>query len=172
MNHTLTIETDTNSNEHKVNGNRIVQIDYYTEGIIKITRQHSRICVFGNLIMHKEVKRGLTSKIVFKCNMCNREEFVYTEDPKKEKSIINVGAVWGTLAVGSTYKHLDDFLGVNNIPSMPNSLFYSIQDELSEVLTLFNNYEYFMLESLFYSYGVNHVAKTWRMLQQRKKKLR
>ncbi|KAB0802471.1 hypothetical protein PPYR_04657 [Photinus pyralis] len=90
-----------------------------------------------NCVIKKVVKEevrwgtGLISKIIFKCTACPNEYSYFTEDPKKERSKINFGAVWGTLAVGSTYGHLEEFLSVIDVPPLTLYKFKQIENELA-----------------------------------------
>lgn len=85
--------------------------------------------------MKEEVRRGrgLASTIIFQCNSCTTTYHFDTENPTREKSLINVGAVWGTLASGSSYQTLNELLSCMDIPVMPPKLFYEIENELGKV---------------------------------------
>ncbi|KAK4882241.1 hypothetical protein RN001_005560 [Aquatica leii] len=52
----------------------------------------------------------------------------HTEDPTKKKSLKNYGAVWGTLATGSTLRHLQEFLSCMDVSPMPVDIFYKLEN--------------------------------------------
>lgn len=54
-----------------IQGNRIVELGYILKPVIKLQYEHSRKCTFGKLKV-KELRRGrgLNSKIIFECIMC------------------------------------------------------------------------------------------------------
>lgn len=117
--------------ECKVTGNRIVDIGFLLERTIELAEKHARSCTSGKLSIDQETRSGLFSTFMYKCNMCDKTMTCSTEDPKKPS--INTGAVWGTLASGSTYKHTEELLSVMNIPPLSNKMFYVIQEDLSKV---------------------------------------
>ncbi|KAJ8914124.1 hypothetical protein NQ315_016200, partial [Exocentrus adspersus] len=104
------------------------------ERAIDLQYEHSLKCTLGKLILQKEQRRGrgLVSCIVLKCNMCEKTYFVDTEDPKRNESVINVGAVWGTIATGSCYEHLIELLSCMNIPSLMKNMFYDLEEKLGK----------------------------------------
>lgn len=96
---------------------------------------HSKTCTFGKLRLEEELRRGqgLTSTIMLKCSMCEKNFLLHTENPNRAKSVINVGAVWGTLATGSCYEHLSELLSCMDIPAINKNLFYDLEEKLGRV---------------------------------------
>jgi len=122
--------------ESAIQGNRIVELGYVLDWAIKLQYKHSKKCTLGMLSVKEEKRRGtgLTSTIVFHCNMCSEIISFQTEDPTRPKSKINVGAVWGTLANGTSYEHLNELLSCMDIPNMNRPMFYDLENELGKVI--------------------------------------
>ncbi|XP_018570195.1 uncharacterized protein LOC108910152 [Anoplophora glabripennis] len=120
--------------ESPIQGNRIVELGYVLEWATSLQFNHSKICSVGKLIIVEEIQKGkgLTSTIIFQCNFCDERYAYDTENPNRPKSAINVGAVWGTLATGSSYEHMTEFLSCMNIPAMNGKLFYELEAELGK----------------------------------------
>lgn len=106
--------------EKKIQGNRIVRLGFVLKWAIVLQYNHSKKCTGGMLYIHKGLRRGLglISHILFKCTMCDEEILKSTEDPNLRNSVINNGAVWGTLATGSTHGQLEELLSCMDIPSL------------------------------------------------------
>lgn len=118
-----------------ISGNRIVDLGYILSWAIKLQYDHSKICTCGEIYVQKEISKdmGLTSCIIFACTQCDVIIRRYTENPQKTVSEINYGAVWGTMATGSTCGHLEEQLSCMNIPPMPANMFYNIEKILGLV---------------------------------------
>lgn len=116
-------------------GNRIVDLKYVLNWSVNLQYEHSKICTSGRLVVKEEIRwgTGLVSKIIFKCTMCPKEYTYFTEDPNKQVSKINYGAVWGTLSTGSTFSHLKEMLSVMDVPPMTLYTFKQIENELAGV---------------------------------------
>lgn len=118
-----------------IRGNRIVELGYVIDRILHLQYEHIKICTLGKLSVEEELRKnlGLVSSINLKCTMCERKYVICTEDPKRNVSLINTGAVWGTLATGSTHTHLSELLSCMDVPQMPASMFNKIETNLGEV---------------------------------------
>lgn len=116
----------------------MVELGYVLKWAIQMQYFHSKKCT-GLLIPTKEESKGhgLFRHIHFKCTACNVETVRATENPNKT-SDLNVGAVWGTLATGNTFSHLEEQLACMNIPPMTKPTFQRIETELGEVNITFN----------------------------------
>lgn len=132
--HGLSFETEKKEGT-VIQGNRIVELGYVLDWATNLQFSHSKICTMGIIKVKEEIRKsnGLTSVIVFDCSACNKIYTFCTENPKRDKSVINIGAVWGTLASGSTYGHMTEFLSCMDIPRMPKAMFYSIESDLGKV---------------------------------------
>lgn len=119
-----------NTSQTNSYGNRIVNIEFYTQNVIRLSETHARSCTLGNLIFESEKHFGLNCCITLKCNTCEK---VYTCSTDSQDTILNQSMVWGTISSGSTYKHSKEFLSVLNIPCISANMFYNIQDNLREV---------------------------------------
>ncbi|CAG9857125.1 unnamed protein product [Phyllotreta striolata] len=63
---------------------------------------------------------------------CPKEYAYHTENPNREKSLINIGAVWGTLPTGNTYSHMSEMLASIDVPTMPSNMFYQMENNLGK----------------------------------------
>lgn len=116
-----------------MSGFRVIDIDWFLKTTLTVQTRHNQICTGGRLLFTKEVKQGLKSTFILRCNACEKLVSLFSEDPNK-KSIANKAAVWGTLATGSTYTHSAELFSVLDIPFLSPNTFYGIQTELSEVV--------------------------------------
>lgn len=114
-------------------GNRVVELGYVLKWSIQMQFFHSKKCR-GLFIPFKEESRGhgLVRHLHFKCTMCQDVTIRATEDPKNG-SEINIGAVWGTLATGNTYSHLEEQLACMNVPPISKTIFLQIENNLGKV---------------------------------------
>lgn len=137
MNHPLCLEKAEDTPPSLMSGNRIVELGYVLDWAMKLQYEHSKICTLGRLSIMEEIRKsmGLVSTIVFHCSMCPRRYTFNTENPERPVSLINTGAVWGTLATGSTYSHLSELLACMDIPPMPDRQFSNIESSIGEVPT-------------------------------------
>lgn len=133
MEHELHVEREKLPNV--IEGHRIVDLNYVLSWALPAQKMHSRICTQGTLLPVREENRGtgLVSTITLACNTCDKQYKYTTENPTRKPSKINTGAVWGTLATGSTYGHLLEFLSVLNIPPFTYHLFSNIENCLGEL---------------------------------------
>lgn len=117
-----------------LSGNRIVQIAYVLKWALNLQFVHSKECN-GLLYPYKEVGvgLGLVRKLFFKCTLCAVDFFKLTEDPKKKDSDINIGAVWGNLAIGGTFGHLEEQLACLDIPSISKKEYIYTENKLAKV---------------------------------------
>lgn len=102
---------------------------------MNIQANHSKHCS-GTLYPSKDspVGLGLVRAIQFKCSKCDVCFEKFTEDLQKPRSAINTGAVWGCLATGGTYSHLEEQLACLQIPPISKRVFYETENELGKVL--------------------------------------
>ncbi|XP_031333159.1 uncharacterized protein LOC116182246 [Photinus pyralis] len=124
---------DVEVEEHvpKLHGYRIVDIEYILRQTVTLQSEHSKKCTGGMLVLQEEIQKGLVSRFVYRCNICEKTKIVYSENPEKE--IINRATVWGTLATGSTFAHTSEFLSILDIPPMRGNMFFDIQRNLGDV---------------------------------------
>jgi len=127
-----TLDAEKTEPSNIISGNRIVNINFLLSWAMTLQVEHSKRCTSGTLILESEKRVGLTSKFIFVCNTCEAKIVKCSEDPNK-KSVVNYGAVWGTLTNGSTYTHLSDLLTRMDVPPMAGKTFQKIETELSQV---------------------------------------
>ncbi|KAF2883607.1 hypothetical protein ILUMI_22574 [Ignelater luminosus] len=119
-------------------GYRVVEINYLLQQEMRAQVDHSRSCTGGYLQFLKELRTGFSSKFIYKCNACDKELSIKSED---SPSGVNKAVVWGTLATGSTYAHLVEFFSVLGVPTMSGNMFFEYQKQLGSVskTSIFNN---------------------------------
>lgn len=78
----------------------------------------------------KEKRRGVASKITFKCNMCMFMETVTTVSDYED---VNKSAVLGITNVGSGYTHLNEFHSTMNIPTISSKTYSRIQENIADL---------------------------------------
>lgn len=117
-----------------ITGNRIVELGFVLDWALELQYKHSKFCTLGRICTKKEIRKsGLVSTIIFNCTVCDKEYRCDTENPERPVSLINTGAVWGTLASGSSHTHMSELLSCMDIPTMSEALFYKLENELGEV---------------------------------------
>lgn len=120
--------------DKKILGCRIVDMDYFLKKVMYLQVQHSKRCTGGILEIQKEKREGLKGTLLFECNMCNKVITLCNEEPNKDsRSTLNRAAVWGCIATGSTYSHMQEFFSILDIPPPSKYMFHTVQRELSEV---------------------------------------
>lgn len=119
-----------------ISGHRIVDLGYVLSWAVPLQHDHSKKCE-GRLYLSREHSRGLglARRMQFSCTVCSDKLEFATERPENKVSLMNYGAVWGTLSTGSTFGNLEELLCSMNIPPMRKSTFQSIEEELGEVPT-------------------------------------
>ncbi|GFQ95208.1 yqaJ domain-containing protein [Trichonephila clavata] len=70
-----------------------------------------------------EVRKGLNSGISMKCEMCNFQEIIWTEDPHNEKMPVNTAAVSGIMKIGGGFANLEEFLSTLDIPPLSSKTY-------------------------------------------------
>ncbi|KAF2882522.1 hypothetical protein ILUMI_23658 [Ignelater luminosus] len=132
----LCIESEEPKNT--LDGYRVVEINYLLQQAMRAQVDHSRSCTGGYLQFLKELRTGFPSKFIYKCNTCDKELSIKSEDSPSE---VNKAVVWGTLATGSTYAHLVEFFSVLGVPTMSGNMFFEYQRQLGSVskTSIFNN---------------------------------
>lgn len=116
--------------EDIIDGRRIVDINYFLNKIFDISFIHSGQCTRQRLQINSESKHGLHSVVEIGCNMCSKKFYVGTTENRED---INKSAVYGTMATGSTYAHLEEFLGAMDVPSLSKRKYLDISNQLSNV---------------------------------------
>lgn len=134
MEHKLSIENVSPTKTFTVEGNRVVNLQYVLDWAMNLQLHHLSECTLGKmkLIDEKRNGMGLVSSLLFQCDVCKKVVTHFTDEIHNHKSVINVGAVWGTLSTGNTYTHLEELFACLDIPVMSYRTFHSIEQELSE----------------------------------------
>ncbi|XP_063218577.1 uncharacterized protein LOC134528840 [Bacillus rossius redtenbacheri] len=106
---TTTIETD-----FVLEGHRIVDIGYVLMKLVELGNHNAAFgCSLNNMKVFKEIRRGLSSVVLFRCNMCNGQFSLHTHDPGTSSTHmdINARAVAGVMSIGGGFSHLEELSG-------------------------------------------------------------
>lgn len=115
----------------ELEGNRLVNIDFFIKGLQRMNN-HSfpGKCNFTDMVVEKEIRIGLNSKIIFVCKMCRVRSVIYTcknsteqLDDKSKDVNINEAAVLATQTIGCGFFNLEEFLSILNVPTMSTFFF-------------------------------------------------
>lgn len=113
-----------------VDGRRIVDMQYVFDTISKIKHEPFG-CTFSDLNLIKETQSGFYSQFVFKCKMCDKEEIVCTECPKKTLSI-NLAIVVSSINTGQGFSCLEQFAATLNMPCLSNPTYQKLHEEVAK----------------------------------------
>ncbi|KAF2893297.1 hypothetical protein ILUMI_12878, partial [Ignelater luminosus] len=95
---------------------------------------HNKHCTVDRLEYFQEKRNGLISSFVYKCNVCDKDMVLETElTTSSKKSMLNYAAVWGTLATGSHYAHLEEFLTVLDVSALSKKVFFKHKRKLGSM---------------------------------------
>ncbi|XP_044271957.1 uncharacterized protein LOC123015933 [Tribolium madens] len=120
----VTIEAN---QEYRMEGQRIVAIQDFINSL-KLLGDHNKdmACTLSNMIVQKEIRNGLESTLIFKCNMCNKVKSIQTNNTANETSVI------GIMNIGSGYSHLEQLTSAMDIPCMSNATYQKIQNRVCD----------------------------------------
>ncbi|GFX91065.1 uncharacterized protein TNCV_5106951 [Trichonephila clavipes] len=108
---------------HLLSGRRIVNISYFMSQI-QVMNNHGHFeCSFSSMKIMSEVRKGLTSGIRMKCEMCQFQEMVWTEDPDNEQRPVNTAAVSGVMKIGGGFANLEQLLSTFDIPPLSSKTY-------------------------------------------------
>lgn len=80
-----------------------------------------------------EKRAGLISKFKFKCNMCNNDFIVTSEDSSSKDNVnANVAAVTGITSAGIGYSQFEEITACMDVPIFSKSTYAGIQDMVYE----------------------------------------
>lgn len=124
---------DVSLKEHKIIGRRIVDFDYLFQRI-KVINDHNSVmgCTISNCFVTSEQCFGLQSKIFLKCNMCNLEFSMYTDNKGSEMMDINTASVAGATAIGIGHYQLQELLSSLEIPAMSSRTYNKYHDRVAD----------------------------------------
>lgn len=107
-----------------MNGRRIVDIGSLLKQV-EYVYNHSNSCTSSDVVLTKEIKKGLNSIFEYHCSSCLRNLRVET-NPKKNSIGINEAAVAGINSIGLGMYHLEEFCAHLNVPPMSTTLYNSV----------------------------------------------
>lgn len=102
--------------EYVISGRRIVDLNYFINRIKYISEHAPQFnCSIVNMKLQNEIKRGLKSGLVFKCNMCGIVKTIWTEPEETTSMDINSAAVAGAISSGGGFTSTEKLLGAMNV---------------------------------------------------------
>lgn len=131
--------TDSNIDAYRINsgsmpGRCIVDFVYLFEQLHEKFDNHCRgiECYFRDLIFIGARAYGLKNKFIFKCRMCNFEDYVWSERSSKESLDVNTGAVAGCILTGTGYTQLQESCAAMNIMCMGRKTYEKVHETAAE----------------------------------------
>lgn len=128
-------ETEITNNDELfcLEGRRIVSIKYFLEILGKIADHNDKSfgCRYRNLKCIGERRKGFISKLHFKCELCNSEFDISTEDPSNTCDV-NHGIVAGIISIGCGLGNLNELAGNTDIPGMSKNLYAQTSKKVYE----------------------------------------
>ncbi|XP_055839660.1 uncharacterized protein LOC129907444 [Episyrphus balteatus] len=114
------IEPNENNFTFLPEGRRIINLTSFLNGLKSISMHRINFgCTFLNLNLIQEIRKGLNSKLIFKCNMCNMVFNMFTSDlEEKSSEEIHKEIVSGTMLAGNGYTQSKRVLEAVNVPFM------------------------------------------------------
>lgn len=116
--------------KNPIEGFRVVELGYVLDWAIDLNYEHFKVCTGGKMKPISEVRVGLVSTVVFRCDFCMKVQKFSTENPKS--STLNKSFVFGTLSSSGTYTHSTELLSCMDIPSMSENMFYDIEKDMDD----------------------------------------
>lgn len=114
-------------------GRRVVKPSFLLPQLETVAK-HPLRCTNGHLKLYKEIRIGLHCLWMYKCDVCDKIQYVTTDDKREERSEVNTALVWGALATGVGYSQVQEMLGVMDIPVMSSAFFRKQEIEIEKVL--------------------------------------
>ncbi|KAK9694562.1 hypothetical protein QE152_g33441 [Popillia japonica] len=111
-------------------GRRIVDLAHVLNENENIT-SHSQKCTMGKMRVLKETRRGLTSKLHFYCDNCEKSQIISTNTTSINDDI-NKSAVWGSLSTGLGHRQCEELFGVLNITFMSEKTYMKTTSDVKK----------------------------------------
>lgn len=133
----LLIEDDIQE-ENIMSGNRVVEPLHFIKQMKPIF-EHSIICTTGKYVLMKEIRNGLSFKLVYFCHNCSNQ-CIITSEPPHEEGNANKALVWGTISTGIGYSQAEELLGILDIPIMSDKTFRKHETAIEQVINIDRNF--------------------------------
>lgn len=125
-----TVEKGQQLSSEILEGRRIVDLKFFLGEIQKFDRHKPFDCGFSDMVLKREIRHGLNSKLHFVCELCGLKCAFWT-NPKVNMLNVNTAAAAGTISTGGGHAQCQEFLGALNIPSMTSKSFQKHQRRVS-----------------------------------------
>ncbi|XP_063386966.1 uncharacterized protein LOC134672945 isoform X2 [Cydia fagiglandana] len=115
----------------KTVGRRIVAISNFFTKLQSICNHGPLGCGIQEMQLVGEVKHGLTSKFLFRCQLCKKKFSIPSDDCGENYLGVNQCAVAGTIAIGCGHSQLQEMLSSLNLPLISDKTYAECHDNCS-----------------------------------------
>lgn len=129
------VNADVNKNEKiRINGRRIVEMDFFFQQLKQISLHNFGRCPFKSIEIRKEIRNGLRSKIVLRCNTCLKNFLLRTSQDENtmESMCLNSTAVLATNMIGIGFSQFEQFTSVLDVPVMSSGTYKKLNDKIGQ----------------------------------------
>ncbi|XP_011858729.1 PREDICTED: uncharacterized protein LOC105556253, partial [Vollenhovia emeryi] len=118
--------------EHKIEGNRIVNYSFFSKEMHRTFDNHARRieCRFKDWILVNSLRRGFMTQFFYKCQMCNYEANFWSHPTDCKTLDINTAVTAGTITIGIGFAQLEEMFAAANIPCMSEKTYIKHRDLL------------------------------------------
>lgn len=110
--------------ETKVEGNRIVDINYLFQQFNELSYHSPEGSTFKDMQLLKEKRTGAKYTWTFSCDMCRKEAEVYSVKTDPTKMDITSNVVMGGMNIGGGFTTVTEFLSQINVPPLSKRSYY------------------------------------------------
>ncbi|RVE44807.1 hypothetical protein evm_010520 [Chilo suppressalis] len=117
-----------------VHGRRIIDINSFYKQIQTISNHNSLFdCNFSHISLLGERRTGLISKLKLKCNMCQKDFIITSEDTLNKHDVnVNIAAAIEITSAGIGYSQFEEMTASINIPIFTEVTYSRLQDQVYE----------------------------------------
>lgn len=116
------------TNEHEIEGCRVLKFNFLLNQLRDLS-EHGE-CPFSDIRVEKEIRSGLDSRVILRCNNCETD-FSVKLTPSEPVNM-NTAAVLAINMVGIGYSQLEQFASVLDVPVMCAENYKKLNDDLGK----------------------------------------
>ena len=117
--------------EKKINSRGFILFDHFLKQIKNLDNHSKFGCTFGNMVLYNYRRYGLYYKLFFKCELCNFEARVTTDNDEYCMGI-NKSMVLGCNDSGISYAQMEKVLAAADVPFMSPNTFIKMDFDVFE----------------------------------------
>lgn len=119
----------------RIVGRRIVETDFFMNQIISVADHNFGECSPRDVVVKKEIKNGLRSKLILLCQNCCKEFTVLTSKDEKQTETLDINstAVLASNMIGIGFSQLEQFMSVLDVPVMCAEKFKDLNDDIGSL---------------------------------------